>query len=66
MDEDDAAGFGDGIAVEVQAADVHEVVRHLVGSVGGKGFAINQSVAQVSRKVWAKEGCPRFPVVQCP
>jgi hypothetical protein len=51
VNENDFAGFRDGVAVRFEAAIVDQVGHHGLGGGGGKGFAIGQPVAQISRQM---------------
>ena len=49
MDEDDAAGLGDGGVIEFEAATIYQLGNYGFSGVGSEGFAIGQSVAQIGR-----------------
>jgi hypothetical protein len=51
-----AFGLLDGVVVKLQPASVHQVGHNLLGNVGGKRFAIGQTVAHIRRPMALKEG----------
>src|SRR5208282_5877748 len=40
-----------GLLVELKTPVIYQVVNHLAGGGGGKGLAVNQSIAQIGRQM---------------